>query len=396
MSEMVYICAAGAGDNKTVTVEAGRIIREADVLTGAARLVETADSGAVRRPAVDPYEIAGICESEKGTVCVLMSGDTGFYSGTERLGKILSDKGIEYRVVPGISSMQYLAAALKRSWQDWTLASVHGKDEDIFELIEKGKPVFLLTGSSKSPKDIAAMLCDAGLHGARLTVGERLSYPDERIETYTANIASKKDFDPLNVVLIEALKTSVKRAPGIEDTAFIRGDVPMTKQEIRAVVMAKSGITEGEVCWDIGAGTGSVSVEMAMIAKEVWAVERNDEGIKLINANREKFRRRNIHVLKGEAPGCLTELPAPDFVFIGGSGGHLKEIIACALEKNKDARLMVTAIALETLAKATEALKEAGLKADVVQIACSRAEDTGKLHMLRAENPIFIIRGIRA
>ena len=98
MSEMVYICAAGAGDNKTVTVEAGRIIREADVLTGAARLVETADSGAVRRPAVDPYEIAGICESEKGTVCVLMSGDTGFYSGTERLGKILSDKGIEYKI----------------------------------------------------------------------------------------------------------------------------------------------------------------------------------------------------------------------------------------------------------------------------------------------------------
>ena len=181
----------------------------------------------------------------------------------------------------------------------------------------------------------------------------------------------------------------------LPDEAFERGDVPMTKQEVRAAVLAKLAVRPEDILWDVGAGTGSVSVELALAAPRgrVYAVECRPEGCALIKANREKFRTRNLVLVEGLAPAALSDLPAPDAVFIGGSKGSLAAIVDAALDKNPDARICVSAIALETLSAAVTALTAKGRTVQVSQIAVSRAKAVGGLHLMMAQNPIYLITG---
>ena len=169
----------------------------------------------------------------------------------------------------------------------------------------------------------------------------------------------------------------------------------MTKQEVRAAVLAKLAVRPEDILWDVGAGTGSVSVELALAAPRgrVYAVECRPEGCALIKANREKFRTRNLVLVEGLAPAALSDLPAPDAVFIGGSKGSLAAIVDAALDKNPDARICVSAIALETLSAAVAALTAKGRNVQVSQIAVSRAKAVGGLHLMMAQNPIYLITG---
>ena len=169
----------------------------------------------------------------------------------------------------------------------------------------------------------------------------------------------------------------------------------MTKQEVRAVILAKLAAAPGDVCWDVGAGTGSVSVELALQCREVWAVEREEKALALMAANREKFGAWNLRLKAGAAPAALEGLPAPDKVFIGGSGGALAQILAAVDAANPKARVCISAIALETLHAALAAMGELGYETEIVQIAVSRARKAGSLHLLMAQNPVFLITGER-
>ena len=183
---------------------------------------------------------------------------------------------------------------------------------------------------------------------------------------------------------MEAAGEPLRRTPGLPDEAFARGKVPMTKQEVRAAVLAKLGVQPGELLWDVGAGTGSVSVELALAAPRgrVYAVECDPEACALIRQNKEKFAVRNLTLVEGKAPAALENLPAPDAVFIGGTKGNMAAGAA---------RICISAIALETLSAAVAALTAHGLQAEVCQISVSRAKAAGKLHLLMANNPIFLI-----
>ena len=167
----------------------------------------------------------------------------------------------------------------------------------------------------------------------------------------------------------------------------------MTKQEVRAAVLAKLGVQPGELLWDVGAGTGSVSVELALAAPRgrVYAVECDPEACALIRQNKEKFAVRNLTLVEGTAPAALENLPAPDAVFIGGTKGNMAAVVEAALARNPAARVCISAIALETLSAAVAALTAHGLQAEVCQISVSRAKAAGKLHLLMANNPIFLI-----
>lgn len=171
----------------------------------------------------------------------------------------------------------------------------------------------------------------------------------------------------------------------------------MTKQEVRCAVLAKLGIRPGEVIWDIGAGTGSVSVELAFAngGAPVYAVECVPEACDLIRQNREKFGAWNLHLAEGYAPEALTGLPAPDAVFIGGSRGKMGGILDVILEKNPKARVCISAIALETLQNAISELQNRGMEPEICQIAVSRGRQAGNLHLLMANNPVFLITGRR-
>ncbi|MCD8376997.1 MAG: precorrin-6Y C5,15-methyltransferase (decarboxylating) subunit CbiT, partial [Oscillospiraceae bacterium] len=186
-----------------------------------------------------------------------------------------------------------------------------------------------------------------------------------------------------------------RRAPGIPDGEWLRGQVPMTKQEVRAAALAKLAVGPSDCCWDVGAGTGSVSVEMALHSRQCWAVEEKEQAAELILENRRRFRAWKLRVVRGRAPEALEGLPAPDAVFVGGSGGALGEILSRALGANPRVRLCVSAIALETLEAACREMEELGIEPEVSQIAVSRTKRAGSLNLLLAQNPVFLISGAR-
>lgn len=169
----------------------------------------------------------------------------------------------------------------------------------------------------------------------------------------------------------------------------------MTKQEVRSAALGKLAVGPEDVCWDIGAGTGSVSVELALQSRSVWAVERDAEALALLRANRQRFCAWNLRIVEGCAPEALEGLPVPSAVFVGGSGGELPLILQAVHNANPRARICVSAIALETLNAALRGLTALGYETEVAQIAVSRCRPAGTLHLLTAQNPVFLITGVR-
>lgn len=394
----VTLIGAGAGPD-TLTAQALKALAEAQAIVGAPRLLEdiSGTCAAPAYPASAARDIMAVLDGlDCGRAAVVFSGDSGFFSGARRLLPLLRERGWEAEVLPGISSVQLLAARLGRPWQDWRLISAHGVEADAPAEIMCARPVFFLTGGKLGPAELCAQLVRAGLDTLPVTVGENLACPDERITYGTAAEIAKRSFAPLSVLLAEAVPVMPRRAPGWPDEAFIRGGTPMTKQTVRAAVLSKLAIAPGDICWDVGAGTGSVSVEMAALARRVYAVERDHEACGLIRQNREKFHAWNLSLAEGTAPDALSDLPAPDAVFIGGSGGCLRSILDAAMEKNHAARLCVSAIALETVHAAMEAFKSNGIEPEITQISVSRTKTAGTLHMLTANNPVFLIAGVRS
>jgi precorrin-6Y C5,15-methyltransferase (decarboxylating) len=183
--------------------------------------------------------------------------------------------------------------------------------------------------------------------------------------------------------------------PGINDEEFIRGDIPMTKQTIRAAIISKMKVAKTDTVWDVGAGTGSVSVELAMKASrgKVWAVEKAEEGCRLIEENKKQFGVWNLNIIPGKAPEALEDLPAPDKVFIGGSSGNLEDIIDLVLAKNEQALVCVSAIVLETMADTVKLMTDRGMDTDIIHVSVNTSRPIGKRHMMMAANPIYIITG---
>ena len=397
---MITLIGMGAGTPETLTAQSLAALRRADWIFGAKRLLEQLPAGCTEhRKALYKAEeiLAWIAQTKAETPVVLYSGDTGFYSGAAGLLEQLRAQGQEATVLPGLSSVQLLAAALGRPWQDWKLVSAHGCACDPVAACSAGQPVFFLTGGAETPDTLCAALVQAGLGKTAVTVGEDLGTAAQKITQGTAAEIAGQSFASLSVLLVEAVPVPIRRTPGLPDEAFLRGEVPMTKQEIRAAALAKLGVRPEETLWDVGAGTGSVSVELALAAPRgrVYAVECEPDACTLIRKNREKFAAKNLILIEGRAPQALEALPAPDAVFIGGTKGGMAAVVDAVLAKNPHARICISAIALETLSAAIAALTAQGLSAEVTQIAVSRTRPAGRLHLLTANNPIFLITGER-
>lgn len=394
----VTLIGMGSGQPENLTLQGLAALRQADLILGARRLLAVLPAGCTenRAAAYRPDEVAELLQTSGAENAVLVySGDTGFYSGASSMLEKLEALGVRARVLPGLSSIQLLAAALGRPWQGWNLVSAHGRTCDPVAECMQGRPTFFLTGGSEDPATLCAQLAAEGFGDVQGVVGQCLGTPEEKLFRGSVKELAAGRFNSLSVLLVEAAEVLPRRAPGLPDEAFERGDVPMTKQEVRAAVLAKLAVRPEDILWDVGAGTGSVSVELALAAPRgrVYAVECRPEGCALIKANREKFRTRNLVLVEGLAPDALSDLPAPDAVFIGGSKGSLAAIVDAALDKNPDARICVSAIALESLSAAVAALTAKGRTVQVSQIAVSRARAVGGLHLMMAQNPIYLITG---
>ena len=400
----VTIIGAGPGNPDLLLRAALDAIDIADVVIGAHRALVGIDvpPDVVRCELVKTADIVAALTDAASwqRAVVVMTGDVGLFSGARRLVEALSgDAQVDVRVIPGISSASYLAARLGRPWQDWRFASAHGVACDIVAEAERAGELFLVTSGGEDPSRLSGELVQAGFGDARVTVAERLSYPDERITCATASEIAGQTFDDLNVMLIEfAGGAASSRWPyassGIPDELFIRGDVPMTKQEVRAVALAKLRLAATDTVWDVGAGTGSVSIEAALVARagSVWAVERNAAGVRLIRENADAFGCGNVHAVPGVAPEALAKLPVPDAVFVGGSAGELPSIVEVALEKNSQVRLCVPCVTVETLTEACALLSSSRFKGfEACQVSAARAEAVGSHHLMKAQNPVFLV-----
>ena len=387
----VRIVGIGPGAEHAQTAEARAAIEHADCLIGAARMLHGAiRPGQQHVAAIAPDAIAAAISAhpECTNFAVLMSGDTGFFSGTKRLLPRLT--GCSVRIIPGLSSMSYLCARLRTSYEDVQAVSLPGREHDIAADVRAHEAVFALVGGEGGITKLCARLADAGL-------GEvRLSYSDERITRGTAAELAEREFDALSVALIENPAPDAIVTHGLPDEAFLREAdaehvVPMTKSEVRSVCLSKLALTERAVCWDIGAGTGSVSIEMALQARRgrVYAVERQADALALLARNKAAFSAENLQIVPGTAPEACEALPAPTHVFLGGTAGNLKGILDAVLRKNPNARIVATAVTLESEAALTACLDDFS-ETQCVSLQAARSQPAGQYHLMRGQNPVYI------
>lgn len=392
----ITLLGIGMGSYHNMTMEGIEACNQADVLIGAKRMVDALKE--FQKPTFLSFLPEEICHyldthPEYQNIVIAFSGDTGFYSGATQFIHALKD--YEVKVMPGISSVVYLCAKLQIPWQDVKCISLHGRNQNIIHAVKRNTKVFSLLGGKDGVYKLCQRLIDYGLEKVILYIGEQLSYKGEKITKGTPNQFIHMRFEEPCVVLIEnkAVKDSVL-THGLADESFIRGNVPMTKEEVRSVAISKLRLTKDSIIYDIGAGTGSVSIEMALQAVHgtVYAIEMDSEGIVLIEKNKRKFGTENLIPIGGFAPKALEELEAPTHGFIGGSSGNLHHIIELLLRKNPNIRIVINAIALETIAEVMNCLNTLEvIDIEIIQVSVSKSKTLGSYHMMIGQNPVYII-----
>ena len=398
--QKVTLLGIGMGSIGTLTLEGREAVRDADLIVGARRMVD-----AVRLPGQDflyEYRSREIAEylaehPEYTRVVIALSGDVGFYSGAKKLVELL---GPETKMICGISSVVYFMSKIGLSWDDAKIVSAHGKTCNLISLIRENRKVFAILGTNDGVRNLAEKLTFYGMGDVILHVGENLSYDNEKILSKQAKELVSYEGDPLSVICAYNPGAEPELAThGLSDEEFIRGKAPMTKTEVRTVSLSKLRLPKDAICYDIGAGTGSVSVEMALRASEgeVYAIEKKEDALALLHENKKKFALDHMHIIPGTAPEAFEELPVPTHAFIGGSSGNMKEIVELLLNKNPQVRIVINCITLETVGEALACIRELErqetyeCESEVVQLCASRSKNIGRYHMMMGENPIYII-----
>ncbi len=387
----VSLVGIGMGRTELMTGEALSAVEKSDVIIGAKRIVRACRK-CCEKPFYESYKKGEIVDflnkhTEYRNAAIVYSGDIGFYSAAKGMREMLKDYDVS--CVSGIATPVYFLNRLGIPWDSVRLLSCHGQNVNIISAVSENERVCVLLGGKNDAAEISRKLIKYGMDNVKITVGERLSYDNEKITVGYPAEFENTEFDTLAAALFEN-NDFCKRTGSIRDDEFVRGNVPMTKEEVRTVALSKLHIGKDSIVYDVGAGTGSVSVEAALMCDEgfVYAIEKKSDAVRLIEENKIKFKADNIKITEGEAPLCLKELPAPTHAFIGGSSGKIKDIIEAIRNKNINTRFVVNAVSVETIAE-MEGLKDE-YNMEIVQIGVSRARKVGEYRLMTAENPVFI------
>lgn len=398
----VTLIGAGMGTWQGMTNEAQEAVQAATMIFGAKRLLDIVSEHTDAK-LMDEYRASQIVyylkEHPTEQAVVLFSGDLGFYSGSTALIEALNDvENCKVKLLCGISCVQMFASRIRKDWQGVHLASVHGRDLLVLPEILSHSETCFLTGGHWTPRKICQELVRFDCGNFPVWIGERLSYPEERILQGKASDFFTTDTDPLAVLWVENLYYTPRKllTGGLPDESFLRAEIPMTKREVRSMAMSLLELKESDTCYyDIGAGTGSVSAELSLLTgKFVYAVEHHQNACDLIRQNQEHLGARSVRVIYGHAPEALSALPAPDAVFLGGTDGDLSAIVSAVLQKNPSARFVASAILPQTAVEAAKVFRDASLDSvQMTQVQISHSRFTSRGDLMLAQNPIYLISG---
>ena len=406
------IVIVGIGDDGLagLTERARRIVAEADVILGApATLRLLGEDVPGRRVPLDadmPSAVRQVREAFNALNPVLVSGGDPLFYGISRY---LADRiGKErFEVVPHVSSMQLAFARVKESWEDAYLTNLAGRPiEAVIDRIRTAETVGLFSSDEHPPSAIARELLDRGIDYFRAYVCENLGSPDERV-TQVDDLRDLVglEFDPLNVMILvrhpnrpdRANLSSPYRRFGNPDDAFAQSQPKrglITQTEVRSIALAQLDVRATSIVWDIGAGSGSVAIEVAMLADQgmVYAVEPDPGDLALIQTNAESFGVPNVRAIAGRAPEVLAGLPDPDAVFVGGTGRHVAEVLtACYQRLAPGGRLAVNVATIDGLATAHATLKSLSGEVEVWNITIARGIEQLDRVRFQAVNPTFLL-----
>ncbi|MGB9792697.1 MAG: precorrin-6y C5,15-methyltransferase (decarboxylating) subunit CbiE, partial [Thermacetogeniaceae bacterium] len=372
MAYPITVVGVGPGPGEYLTPAAERAVREADLLVGGRRALgmfpedgkERCLIGSDLEAVLDYIDAA----REEKRVAVLLSGDPGFFSLLPRLRDRFGPENL--RVIPGISSMQLAFARLGMSWHDFWFVSVHGRDIEVLAAACGRERVAVLTGPQCTPGAVCRYFLDKGCSFDQVFVLTDLGLPGEEVTETSLEQAARLDGRGNSIVVLLANRRrafgegfeETERAPGprewsevitpgLPDEAFLRGDAAMSQEEVRALVLSKARLCRGMSVIEVGAGTGSWTVEAARLVApgRVWAVEKNASAAAFVRANIERFGLDNVVLVEGEAPSACSGFPKADRLLIGGTGGKLEDVLKAAGEWLVPGGLVVvTAVTPET------------------------------------------------
>lgn len=329
-------------------------------------------------------------------VALVVSGDPLMYSLYKTIcnDEISEDWNME--ILPGIGSMQMLGAAFGETMEDAQFISVHGRSKtpgSVALCVTENPKVFFLCSKEQGPGWLSKIMLQYHLNDVTVYAGANLSYENQLLLSGTPEEMAEKEYPALCVAMIKNPNPrKVIRPCFLSDADFERDKTPMTKEEIRVLVLHKMKIQPDDVIWDIGAGTGSVSIECARQAPfgQVHSVEREERAIALIERNKEKFETEHLYIYHGNAEEKIKDLPVPDKVFIGGSGGELDKIIEIIARFHKDVKVVVSAVTLETISEAHEILGCYDSNYEAIQATIGRSRKIGNYHIMDTNNPVMI------
>ena len=353
-------------------------------------------------PAIAQLQTFAQAEQDKSAI-VLTSGDPLFFGLGRLLLEQLSAEQLTFH--PHFSSIQLAFSRLQLSWQDAAIISIHGRDMDplVKKLLGCHPKIAILTDPINSPAAIASLILSLSLPSTyQIAVCENLGGQQEKVTTgLTPESLEDRSFASLSVVVLTPVVDAVspKDLPllGIADRHFATfPDRPglMTKREVRSLILSALALQPDQIIWDIGAGTGSVSIEIARLcpSSQVCAIERTAAGAGLIEQNRERFATENVHAIAGKAPKALADLPKPDRVFIGGSGGQLEATLNhCAREMKLGGRIVMAITTLETLAEAQQWFAKADWEISLLQVQLCKGGAIANLTRWVPMNPVTLL-----
>ena len=391
----ISIVGIGMGNEDTMTVGARKAIDEADLLIGAERMVRSVSRGQDSFIGYRADMIMSFINEHPRyeRIAVLVSGDVGFQSAAKKLIEKIDRSAFELDIKCGVSSVAYFCSQMGASWDDAVLMSAHGREANITGAVYGNKKVIVLLEGEKGTKAMCGGLAEYGLDHVTVTVGQDLGQENEKITKGRPSELMNMDFGTLCIAMIENPEACVQNPIGIKDELFIRGDAPMTKEEIRSLSVVKLKLEDSSVLFDVGAGTGSVAVESALTIPngKVYAIEKEKDAADLIRQNKKKFRAPNLEVIEGTAPEAIEPLPIPTHVFIGGSSGNLKEIMKICLKKNPNVRFVINAITLETISEMIKCFGELDIEEEeIISVNVSKSKKAGGYHLMTAQNPVYI------